>query len=222
VARLAVFTFIVLAISVFWSSAPADSSAEPIVLENFESYEKGSLPKKGWNNRNGDPDQVYKVEVEADGNKFLKAKDKGQSIQVFKEVRWKLRTHPFVTWRWRAHEFPQGSDERIRVKNDSVAALYIVFPKRFFVPEAIKYVWSAIAPESTWISHRSNFPTLVIRSGKPKEGQWQTERRNVFEDFKLKFGRVPTDPVAIGFLTDANAVKGSAEADYDDVKAVSN
>ena len=117
------------------------------------------------------------------------------------------------------NEFPKGADERIGDKNDSAVALYVLFPKRFFIPEAIKYVWSEKAPAEKIIARKKRFPTIVVRSGTSCASKWQTEMRNVKADYEKHFGRKAPKPVAVGFLTDANAVKGKAAGDYDEVIA---
>ncbi len=190
--------------------------ASGLVLEDLESYKKGETPEEGWKSRGGKPKEVYLVEKEGQ-NQFLRAKDQGQSVQYFRKKGWDISEQPLLTWRWRVHQFPAGSDERLREKNDSAAAVYVVFPRRFFVPESIKYVWSEKVPEGSIIRHSRRFPTIVVRSGPKERGKWVMETRNVYQDYFKLFKRYPGDPVAIGFLTDANAVGGSAEADYDDL-----
>jgi hypothetical protein len=212
-----------LALAFWWAAAqssPALPPAVPVILEDFGSLPVGAAPSEGWETRKGEAAGSYSVEAEPSGNRFLHAQDEKRSIQFFRKGGWKLKTHPVLSWRWRVQEFPAGSDERNRAKNDSAAAVYVVFPKRFFIPETIKYVWSEAVPKETVIKHRPQFPILVVRTGREGAETWQTESRNVLEDFRSLFGRRPSDPVALGFLTDANAVKGRASADYDDLRAL--
>ena len=117
-------------------------------------------------------------------------------------------------------QFPKGSDERDAKKNDSAAGVYVVFPKRWLIPESIKYVWSESAPVGTEILRSHRFPAVIIRSGEQGMNEWKEESRNVAADFQKLFGRKAPNPVAIGFLTDANSVKGTASADYDDIRVM--
>lgn len=211
-------TFIIL-IAVFLSSTLGVVSASAETLENFSEWSGKKIDENSWKSRNGDPNVVYKV-VEEDNNHFLHADDKGSSVQLFRKKGWGLKDNPVISWRWRVTQFPKGSNEKSGL-NDSAAGVYVVFPNRWFVPESIKYVWSDVLPVGTVIMRHDHFPMLVIRSGQADKGKWITEERNVYEDYKKLFdGRTPSNPVAFGFLTDANDTKSEAIADYDDFKAI--
>lgn len=185
------------------------------VLEDFSSYKAGKLPEDGWKARNGDPAKVYSIVIEND-NSYLNAHDrKGYSIQLFRAKGWKLSENHMLSWKWRAVKFPAGSDE-LKGNNDSVASVYVVFPKRWFVPESIKYIWSEKLPVGTVIKKKDHFPAIVIRSGTDDSNKWIAEERNVYEDYKMLFDkRLPSSPVAFGILTDSNDTKSEAIADYD-------
>lgn len=183
-------------------------------LEDFSSYKTGKLPEDGWKTRNGEASKVYSVDIE-NNNAYLKARDTGYSIQLFRAEGWQLSDDHMFSWKWRAVKFPTGSNE-LKGKNDSVASVYVVFPKRWFVPESIKYVWSEKLPVGTIIRRHDHFPAIVIRSGTEESGKWLTEERNVYEDYQLLFDkRLPSSPVAFGVLTDSNDTKSEASADYD-------
>lgn len=183
-------------------------------LEDFSSYKSGPLPEDGWKTRNGEASSVYSVIIE-NNNSYLNAHDRGFSVQLFRAKGWKLSEDHMMSWKWRAIKFPVNSNE-LKGLNDSVAAVYVVFPKRWFVPETIKYIWSEKLPVGTLIRRKDNFPALVIRSGTEDAGKWITEERNVYEDYKKLFDqRSPSSPVAFGVLTDSNDTKSEAIADYD-------
>jgi hypothetical protein len=214
---LPVLSFVMLALAV---QAGAGGTTRVFPLEDFETYPKGAIPVADWYSRNGDPKKEYRIAEDPAHTRYLEARDLGFSVQFFKEIKWKLKEYPKIRWRWRVRKFPAGSDERNGATNDSAAALYVVFPRRFFLPETIKYVWSEKVPVGTAIIRRKNFPILVVRSGAAEQGKWVEEMRDVAADYRRLFKREAPDPVGIGFLTDANETKSSAEADYDDVAAV--
>jgi hypothetical protein len=207
-----------------WLASPtlADSSLslQGILLEDFGSYQAGEVPNKGWSARGGEAKSSYRIASEKSGNLFLQAQDQGASVQYFREGGWDIKKTPLLSWRWRANEFPKDSNE-LKGPNDSAAAIYVVFPRRWFVPESIKYIWSEKVPQGTDIKRSSRFPMVIVRSGPAsKSGEWQTETRNVYEDYHRLFGRRPSNPVAIGFLTDANDSKSSSKGDYDDIRVL--
>ncbi len=189
--------------------------AQKEILENFEWAQTSVFPAQLWQAREGDPKPVYTI-LSHDGNRYLNANDSGQSVQIFRKVTWKMKEFKHLQWRWRVNVFPNGADERSGSKNDSAAGVYVVFPKRLFIPDVIKYVWSEKAPIETKIDRKKRFPVMVIRSSEQEKGQWVLEKRNVYEDHKNLFGRYPQKVEAIGVLTDANNTKSTANADYDD------
>lgn len=176
------------------------------------------MPGKGWEPRGGEPDGIYQVEAEEESH-FLRAVDRGRSVQLFREVRWKIREEPILKWKWRVREFPDGSDERSGETNDSAAGVYVVFPRVWFVPQVIKYIWSRVVPKETVIRKSKWFSMIVVESGETPLDTWVEASRNVAQDFETIFGRRSPDPVAIGFLTDANAVQKSASADYGELRS---
>jgi len=193
---------------------------ERLVLEDFQAFSPGEVPSKGWRTRGGSAKGIYQV-VDEQGERYLSAEDSGRSVQIFKKKGWVIKEKPNLQWCWRIRKFPGGSDERNGKTNDSAVGMYIVFPRRFFVPEVIKYVWSENAPEGLFIHKSKWVVVIVVRSGSKDIGTWQVERRNVYEDYQKYFGRKAPNPLVFGFLTDANAVKGTASGDYDSIEAFS-
>jgi hypothetical protein len=198
--------------------APGLPAGADTLLTEFSKLPVGSVPRKGWEARGGEAEGVYRIEAEGE-SRFLRAVDKGQSVQIFRDVNWPIRKEPVLKWRWRVHEFPAGSDERAGETNDSAAAIYVIFPRVWFVPEIIKYVWSRVVPKDTQLRRSARYTMIVIRSGETPLDTWVEESRNVAEDFEKIFGRKAPEPLAIGFLTDANAVKKSASADYGELES---
>jgi hypothetical protein len=189
-------------------------SVQAEILEDFSSYSGNKFSDDHWKSRNGDPSKVYSFIVE-NKNVFMRAHDRQNSVQLFRKKGWKIGTNPVLSWKWRVIEFPKNSNIE-KVKNDSAVGIYIVFPARWFVPEAIKYVWSEKVPEGTIIRKKESFPTIVIRSGDADKGKWMLEERDVLADYEKLFKRRPSDPVAFGFLTDSNNTGSEAIGDYDE------
>ncbi len=205
--RLAGFFFVL-----FVSAA----HAEELVLENFQTYSTNTVPDRGWKTREGDANGIYRFAQEGE-NKYLEAKSNGQSVQLFRDKDWDIKKYPILHWKWRVHQFPAGANEAKDDKNDSAAGVYVIFPRNWFIPEAIKYVWSEVVPKETIFRRRKQFATIVIRTGRAEINEWQSEERNVREDYEKIFGRSVPRPVAFGFLTDGNDTHSKATADYDDI-----
>lgn len=204
-----------LRLGLFLSLLIASSSAEELMLEDFQKYDVNSVPSQGWQTREGSAKDIYRI-VEENGDKYLEAKANDKSVQLFRDKDWDGKKFPIMRWKWRVKEFPTGAKEK-GGKNDSAAGLYVVFPRRWFIPEAIKYVWSEKVPKETMIRKRKQFALIVVRSGAIGVGEWQSEERDVMADYEKIFGRSAPRPVSFGFLTDANDTHSKAAADYDDI-----
>lgn len=184
-----------------------------------------------WRARKGDPSKCYAIEQE-DGNRYLHAHSNGKGVQFGLKTSISLSQFPVLTWRWRVHEFPTygiGPDQdRHKAKeSDSAAGVYVLFFRQFqLVPDVIKYVWSKDLPtdfEKTRVGKLNTVHTLVIRSGDTGKGVWQNVRRNVAADYKRFFGKAKRVRIGgIAFLTDSDASKSRASADYDDFLATND
>ncbi len=186
---------------------------------DFEGDETGK-PPLGWSAQDEEKmARTYTVQSE-EGNKFLRADSRGNSVQIGYEKKWALKDYPILRWRWRAQIFPEGSDERKKSGNDNILAVYVVFGG-WPVPRSIKYVWSDTLPAGTKIDspHSGKTKIIVVRSGRSAAGKWITEERNVLTDYRSVFGDGEADPEArgIALLTDSDNTKTRAVGDYDDI-----
>lgn len=200
------------------------SNSDYVVLEDFEASEVGKLPKDWtWKSSDDDKHKPYEIKVE-DGNKYLAARDNGESVIIGKEVRWNLKKYPYISFRWRVFEIPEGGDERYGPTNDSGAAIYITYKKKLgLIPETVKYLWSTTLPVGT-ATQRNGVGrpwNVVVASGEKNLGKWQTFTFNAFAAYKKTFGGDPPNaPIGIGILSDANSTNSKAYADYDDIRAL--
>ncbi len=199
----------------------------------IEYFDKGL---SSWNIRDATRREAYRTySIKQEGNnRFLRATSYRSSIQIAKRVNWHLSSFPVLSWQWRVHRVPRGANEQKRGRNDSAAAVYVVFLRteipyvswRYQPINFIKYVWSTSLPTMRVINkikkkigatlYEGRF--IVLQSGKEKIGQWITERRNVIRDYRMAFGKTPEkNPVLVAILTDSNDTKSSAIADYDTI-----
>jgi Protein of unknown function (DUF3047) len=198
-----------------------------VVLEDFEDGGLGGLPG-GWQERpfgerGAETKSPYRV-LEENGNRFLRAEDRGENVMLYKEVRWDSRKYPYLSFRWRIRAVPAGSDERFESRADSAAGLYLSYGRRLgLVPESVKFVWSgALAAGTAFRRNGIGMPwTVVAGSGPADDSEWH---RFVFDTgrvYRETFAGTPDErPLGIGLLTDANSTGGFASADYDDLVAL--
>jgi hypothetical protein len=197
------------------SAAPAAAQADCKTIEDFSKATVGAFPQD-WNVREDSGKAAYAVQEEG-GRRFLHADAKELGIQAGRKFEWDLQAYPVLAWSWRPRQFPDGADERKSKTNDSVLAVYAVFPN--WAPgtvRGVKYIWSAVVPKGTHLtSSGGRTQVLVLRTGIDQKEQWVDERVNVLEDFKRFFGSssVPK-PEGIAVLTDSDDTKSRAQGDY--------
>lgn len=201
------------------------SNRDYLILEDFESSPVGRLPV-GWAWRDGDAnkDKPYRVREE-DGNRYLEARDEGQSVILAKEIRWDLDEYPYISFRWRVHRIPEGGDERTEDRVDSAAGVYVTIKKVAFgrIPESVKYVWSSTLPVGA-ATRRGGIGRpwqVVIGSGKEGLGEWHTYVFDLRDAYRKTFGGNPGSKAqGVGVLSDANSTHSQAYADYDDFRVL--
>ena len=166
--------------SAMGGSTPVSATeAGVLVLEDFQLADQDGFPVD-WQHENQRSQakgrDAYKIQVE-DGKKFLAAKDAGQRVKK-RKIDWDPKAYPVLTWRWRLHKAPNGSEP--------IAALYASLDTDLvFIPVFTKYIWSAGKPEGTFVEGGMfSGSELVVQSGMLPVGQWVEERVNVYEDFK--------------------------------------
>lgn len=196
----------------------ATAAAKTKYIAGFSKDKVGSFPK-GWRTKPGQKpaaETIYKVAAEGE-NTYLAADDeKGLSVQIFKMAHWDLDQYPIFKWKWRARKLPKGANETIPAKNDSACGIYVSFG--MLRGQALKYVWSTLAPNGTIYKKNDKMYMIVKRSGSGSLGQWVHESVNIVEDAKRTFGSVPDRTLSgIAILTDGNATNSPAACDYDSI-----
>lgn len=217
-----------------------------IMLEDFQGY--GNDPFSGWQARDSYENsiKIYSVIVEGD-RKFLRAStlSSNKSIQIGKlinenkligsdKIWWDIYKYPCISWDWRIHVLPKDGSEEAKKRNDSAAAIYVVFQRKR-VPAVdwqnqpsdwIKYVWSTTLPVGTVVKRSASKlgvtlydgRYVVVASGKKNMKKWMTVKRNVLQDYRQFFDKNPKfQPSVIGILTDSNSTHSTAMADYDNI-----
>ena len=216
---VAVAAGLVASVALVAASPAPLAAAECLVLEDFSKGNVGELPPD-WKLRSDEGKGVYAVREEG-GRRFLRATSQGVGIQAGRKVEWDLERYPVLTWAWRAVELPKGADERKSKTNDSVLAVYAVFPHSKVSVRSLKYVWSAVVPAGTLLESNMGLTKVrVLRSGSERRGQWVEERADVRADARARFGgsELPR-PEGIAVLTDSDDTKSSAQGDYDTFRA---
>jgi hypothetical protein len=154
------------------------------------------------------------------------ASDEASSFGISRNMKVNPKEYPYLNWKWAASRLPEGADIRRRATDDQAAQIYVVFTPTGF-PHALTapllgYVWDTECPKGT--SGRSAHPLagrvryIVLRNKTDKLGQWITEKRNIYEDYRRLFkdinGGEPPEVVGVTFFINAHNTKSQAESRF--------
>ncbi len=167
--------------------------------------------KQSWKEHVFKSHTSYQVE-----NDSLHALSQGNSSMLYQEVNINLSDRPFLTWEWKAIQFPtHKKSKRLADKsdNDFAGRVYAIFKGRSpIVADVIQYVWDDRYPEGTSSDSPflKNVRILVVQSGKSDE--WVSEKRDLLEDYQKLFGRRPRWPLsAVGVMSDSDNTQTQSE-----------
>jgi len=120
------------------------------------------------------------------------------SFGVRKAVRVDVKKFPILCWRWKVNKLPIGGDVRKSSTDDQALQVYVAFKSTGLLAmtntPVIGYIWDSEAPKG-W-SGRSKqlggdkLRFIVLRNRTDQTGQWYTERRNLYKDYKKLFGDI--------------------------------
>ena len=199
---------------------PSSDSTLHIELFDYPEHRAG-LPQP-WEARKGiwgqvSPLEIYYTIVKEGENQYLSAKTDDSAIDAGRPADVNLRIYNKLRWRWRVWSLPVGANEEVKSKNDSGAAVRIVF-KGGLRARMLKYVWSSTLPKGTETESAGNgkIKVIVLQSGTSRMGEWIWEEVNAYEDYKRLFGGEPRTVRILGVITDANNTQTLSAADYDD------
>lgn len=206
--------FIVLSLLL---SAQSCLAGEVFPIDDFEA---GLSPR--WEKKLFVGETGYGV-VKEDGGKALKATAEGSASGLIYPLpeNFDLKKTPILAWRWKVEEVFADGDARLKEKDDYPARLYVVFPGWLpLFSHSINYIWANKLPKGEHLpsTYHSKSIMVAVQSGNERAGEWITESRNVYEDYRQLFGEAPPKAGAVAIMTDADQTGGSATAHYDEIR----
>lgn len=203
------------------AGGPYPDSWEPLTFHKIDKHTEYSL-------------------VEDDGTVVVKAMSHGSSSGLTREVTIDPKEYPIIEWRWKIENVLQKSDVTTKEGDDYPARLYITFvydeSKIDFLDQAqyelakllhgkypptgaINYIWESRSPIGTMVPnpYTDRAVMIVVESGEAKAGQWVTESRNLYEDYRTAFGDDPPPVSGVAVMTDTDNTQESAVAYYGDI-----
>ncbi len=210
------------------SAAPVPKAPPPPAVDPFEVVKTfpTDTPEalKKWEEKIFKGKSSYKVVTEG-VEVYLSATSSNASSGLFYRTEFRVEPGVFLSWRWRALEFPdKNRPERLsdRGQDDFAVRIYVVFPgSTFFNTNVIEYIWDESLPEGTVASSpfSGRVKLFVIRSGKAgsEAGGWKTELRDLHEDYRTLFGEEPRRSVgAVAVMSDSDNTRTTTRADFGD------
>jgi hypothetical protein len=160
--------------------------------------------------------------------------DSESSFGISRKMSVDPKEYPYLNWKWAATRLPAGADIRRRETDDQAAQVYVVFTPTGF-PHALTapllgYIWDTECPRGTTGRNAHPFAGrvryIVLRNKNDKLGQWITEKRNIYEDYRKLFkdinGGEPPMVVGVTFFINAHKTKTQAESRFCDVYFTKN
>ncbi|MGO9139006.1 MAG: DUF3047 domain-containing protein [Syntrophales bacterium] len=161
---------------------------------------------------------------------YLHMKSNESAYGIKSGIQVDIKEYPYLNWRWKVTRLPDGGDVRKNDTDDQAMQIYVAFTPTGF-PEALNtpvlgYIWDNEAPKS-WTGRSSaigggKLRYVVIRNKTDRLGQWYTEKRNIYEDYKKLLKDVEcADPTGVThgveFYINTQNTKSTAESYIGDV-----
>lgn len=224
------------------SGATPAQSTEALTVGAFSAEQPGARLPEDWQPftfKSSKRHTDYSLVDEA-GTVVVKAVSEQAASGLTRILSIDPARYPVVAWRWKVNNTLQKSDVTRKDGDDFTARLYISFAmdpdkvgylerlkqkaaKLLYGPDvpyrALTYVWGShiIAGAMSANPYTDRVMMVAVQSGDDKAGQWVSERRNVYADYKKAFGEAPPMISGIAIMTDTDNTGESAIAWYGDI-----
>jgi len=172
--------------------------ASVIPVTKFRSADMPGGTPAGWvlDKKVGTPS----LKIEKDGaNFYMHLLSRGNtSFGLRTSARVNVKDFPIISWRWKVNKMPAGGDVRKKTADDQALQVYVAFKETGFPAvlntPIVGYIWDNEAPKG-WSGRSAQIGGdkmryIVLRNKTDRTGQWYTERRNIYEDYKKLFGDI--------------------------------
>lgn len=147
----------------------------------------------------------------------LRSTPNQSATALYQRVRVAGKTLNRVRWFWKVDTIHASADIRHIEREDFAAKVMFVFgePSLFDqnVP-TLAYVWTATSIENGAVVQSKRFSSLfyIQLHGKASKGQWQSEERDVAEDYRRVFHQEPGEVTYIAIFNDNDQTGEPASA----------
>ncbi|MEX0771497.1 MAG: DUF3047 domain-containing protein [Balneolaceae bacterium] len=178
---------------------------------------------------------VYERDEKEDGSPVITATSQNAISSLTTPMTGDPHEFQWLEWEWKIGSVLEKGNLREKDGDDYVARVYVTFDYdpsnlglgdrikyRFFktftsfeIPlRSLNYIWAnkadvgtiAESPFTDWVRY------IAVQSGNERAGEWQTERRNILEDYREVFGEEPPPISGITIMTDSDNTGESTKA----------
>lgn len=238
--RVIAATFVFFVFIAAGAYALEDASA--VVIDRFSGAVGNDGLPQGWKfyalPRKKSP---TRYSVREDGsNWFLEAESKESASAIYKELRLDIKKTPILRWRWKIDHTLKKGDERTRDGDDYAGRVYVTFqyePEKSSFYDRVKravaekvfgialpgntvnYIWANKLPkdEAAYNPYTDQVVMIAVESGNRLSGQWVSEERDVYADYRRFFNEDPPEATGIVIMTDTDNTRESTVAFYDEI-----
>jgi hypothetical protein len=211
--------------------SPVKPAGKDIVhVAGFDSPQMSKGAPSGWHldRRKGTPS--VKLEKGSDVYCLQMRSNEQSSFGVKKGIKVDVKEFPYLNWRWKAVQLPNGGDVRKTKTDDQAIQVYVAFtptgfPATLNTP-VVGYIWDNESPKG-WTGRSmqiggGKLKYVVVRNNTDQLGQWYTEKRNIYEDHRklfkdVKGGDPPTLTHGVQFHINSQNTASTAESYICDV-----
>lgn len=179
--------------------------------------------------------------VEDAGVVVLQASSDAAASGLIHEIAIDPARYPIVEWRWKVADVLDRGDAARKAGDDYPARLYITFAydarkvgllerakyraaKLFYgaTPPgaAVNYLWASKAAAGAQLAnaYTERVQMFVLQSGADGVGEWRSESRNIYDDYRAAFGdSMPPMISGVAVMTDTDNTGESARAWFGDI-----
>lgn len=193
--------------------------------EDFNKSESDGLPAN-WQDEGsklGVPETRSQVVKHSDGTTVLQLKCDKSTGGVIIAPKVNLNKTPIMRWRWRVMNYPNGADGRNPKKDDQPIGIYLGMEDGFIRKKSLAYRWEDLTPKgvegTVTYAKILSVHYITMRDNKSKAGEWITETRNVANDFKRVYGKVPKK-FAVSIIGNSQYTKSNTVAEIDFIEFI--
>jgi hypothetical protein len=196
----------------------AIGDVEHRLRNEINRIEQGPTTPMGWNYLwNIGPSDIYRDKLAAGDSACISCHTNGNTGILQKAVDIPLDESSEISWRWCIHQLASTIREDAVPSHD-----YLSIAVEFDNGRDITYYWSSTLPFETGYdcplpNWKGKEYHVVIRSGEQGLGQWQNERRNLYQDYQRYMGDPPARIKKIWLIANSVFQRNNASCDYSDI-----